>query len=457
MNSAPTLRLSMSTKCAYAVGHVGLQMLVAAMSFFLMVFLTDVALVAPAVAGSALMIGKLWDTINDPLMGWLSDRTRSRHGRRRVYLIYGAGPLALLSAVLWMMPVGLPPLWAFVWIVVVYSVFDTALTLVQMPYTALAADMSFDYDDRTSLMAVASVGMLVGYILGSVAMPLLVKSATTPQAGYMLAGGVLGLIAGASVAFVAWRVREPALDAHAIVDATPWASFGSTLKNRPFLVLTSAFGLIRLGLTIVQMMLVYFVQYHLHEGRDTLPKLMLTMLVVVGVSIVFWKWATQRWEKNTTYAAGMVISAAAIGSTFWLQPGQLGMMYAFMVVVGIGMGAHWVVPAAMLPDVIDEGQILTGDRRAGMYLGVYGMIDKLARTLGAAIVGWMLQAYDYVPNAAQTEEALTGIRVAFGPVPALCIALAIPLLLAYSITRARHGKIREQISRAQAPQGSEPA
>lgn len=457
MNSAPTPHLPLSTKCAYAVGHVGLQMLVAAMSFFLMVFLTDVALVAPGVAGAALMIGKLWDTVNDPMMGWLSDRTRSRHGRRRVYLIYGAAPLALLSGLLWMMPAGLPPLWAFIWIVVVYSVFDTALTLVQMPYTALAADMSFDYDDRTSLMAVASVGMLVGYILGSVAMPLLVKSAATPQAGYMLAGGMLGLIAGASVAFVAWRVREAAPDAHTIVDATPWASFGSTLKNRPFLVLTSAFGLIRLGLTIVQMMLVYFVQYHLHEGRETLPKLMLTMLLVVGASIVFWKWATQRWEKNTSYAAGMAISAAAIASTFWLQPGQLGLMYAFMVVVGIGMGAHWVVPHAMLPDVIDEGQARTGDRRAGMYLGVYGMTDKLARTLGAAIVGWMLQAYHYVPNVAQTEEALTGIRVAFGPLPALCIALAIPLLLAYSITRARHGSIREQIGLAQAAGRREPA
>ena len=448
MNAASPARLSLSTKLAYSVGNVGIQMLVAAMSFFLMVFLTDVALVAPAVAGSALMLGKLWDAVNDPLMGWLSDRTRSRHGRRRVYLIYGALPLGLLAAMLWMMPAGLPPIWAFVWIVVVYTVFDTALTLVQMPYAALSADMTTDYDERTSLMAIASIGALIGYILGSVAMPMMVKSAATPQYGYMLAGGVLGLIVGASVAFVAWRVHEPATEARSeAVDATPWASLASTLKNRPFLTLASAFGLIRLGLTIVQMMLVYFVVYQLHEHKEMLPKLMLVLLLMVGISIVFWKWATERWEKNITYAAGMMVSAAGIGWTFWIQPGQLGPMFACVAVIGIGMGAHWVVPYAMLPDAIDEGQAATGERRSGMYLGVFGLFDKLARTVGAALVGWVLQAFNYVPNVPQTEEALLGIRIAFGVLPPAFIILAIPLLLAYPITRARHAVVRERLGR----------
>lgn len=441
MSGVPVGRLSTATKIAYAVGNVGLQMLVAAMGFFLMVFLTDVALVAPGVAGSALMIGKMWDTINDPLMGWLSDRTQSRHGRRRVFLIYGAAPLGLLAAGLWMMPVGLSPVLAFIWIVVVYTMFDTALTLVQMPYSALAADMTYDYDERTSLMAIASIGALAGYILGSVAVPIIVKSAATPHAGYRLAGGILGLIVGASVAFVAWRVREPPSAVCEKTRVMPWASFASTLKNRPFVVLISAFALVRLGLTIVQMMLVYFVVYGLRESQEILPKLMLCLLLMVGISIAFWRWVAQHWEKNLTYAAGVLTMGIAIALTFWLQPGHNGLMFVAIAVIGIGMGAHWVIPFAMLPDTIDEGQVATGDRRSGMYMGVYGMVDKIARTLGTAIVGGLLQSYNYVPNVAQTSEALFGIRLAFGPLPALCMLLAIPFLLAYPITRTRQPMI----------------
>ena len=105
MTSTPAQRspLTLGTSVSYAVGNVGMQMLVAGMSFFLMIFYTDVALVPPAVAGAALLIGKVWDTVNDPLFGWLTDRTRSRFGRRRVYLWFGSAPLAVLAAAVWMM------------------------------------------------------------------------------------------------------------------------------------------------------------------------------------------------------------------------------------------------------------------------------------------------------------------------------------------------------------------
>ena len=102
--TALATRLSLGTKLGYATGNVGLQMQIAAMNFMLMIFYTDVALVAPAVAGAALLVGKVWDTINDPLFGWMTDRTRSRHGRHRVYLIYGAIPLGLAAAAVWMVP-----------------------------------------------------------------------------------------------------------------------------------------------------------------------------------------------------------------------------------------------------------------------------------------------------------------------------------------------------------------
>lgn len=443
--------LTLGTKLSYAVGNVGLQMLIAAMGFLLMIFYTDVALVPPAVAGAALLVGKVWDTINDPLFGWVTDRTRSRWGRHRVYLVYGAIPLAVVAAAVWMVPPGLSPVAAFLWIAITYTLFDTLMTLVQLPYQAMAANLTRDYDERTSLMAFASLGALIGFFAGSVLMPVLVRAAPDARTGYALAGACFGLAAGMAVAVVAWRVREPVADeAAAPADPAPaWDSvrhtLQGTLRNRPFLLLVSAAGLVRLGLTLVQGALAYFVIYQLQGAQGDLPKLMAILLGVVGVSLFVWKRVVDRWEKNRAYILGLVFSAAGLVVLYWIQPGQQGMLAAVLALIGIGMGAHWIVPYAMVPDTIDHGHMLAGERTTGMYYGLYGLVDKIARTVATVVVAAVLDWTHYVPNVAQTELALQGIRTMTGLLPALCLALAIPLLMAYPITRARHGEIRRSV------------
>ena len=455
--SAPSAhaRLGLGTKLGYAVGNVGLQMLIAAMSFLLMIFYTDVALVPPAVAGAALLVGKVWDTVNDPLFGWLTDRTRSRHGRHRVYLIYGALPLAVAAAAVWMVPPGLSPIAAFVWIAVTYTVFDTLLTLVQLPYQAMAANMTRDYDERTSLTAFASTGALVGFFAGSVLMPVLVRAAPDARTGYALAGAVFGVAAGLAVAVVAWRVREPEPDTAATPAPTgarpAWASvratLRTTLRNRPFVLLMGAATLVRLGLTLVQASLAYFVLYQLQGDKGDLPRLMGTLLGVVGLSLFVWKHVVDRWEKNRAYLLGLVLCAAGLLALYWVGPGEQRRVTAILVVIGIGMGAHWIVPFAMVPDTIDHGHAQAGERQTGMYYGLYGLMDKLARTLATVLVAAMLDLTGYVPNVAQSAGALQGITLMTGVLPALCLVLAMPLLLAYPITRARHAGIVQQTAR----------
>lgn len=456
--TGPATRLTLGTKLGYATGNVGLQMLIAAMNFMLMIFYTDVALVAPAVAGAALLVGKVWDTVNDPLFGWMTDRTRSRLGRHRVYLIYGAAPLAIAAAAVWMVPPGLSPWAAFLWIALTYTVFDTLMTLVQLPYQAMAANMTRDYDERTSLTAYASMGALLGFFAGSVFMPMLVRAAPDARTGYALAGSCFGLVAGVAVAVVAWRVREPAesVAEQAVrpVDAdTPamWESVRETLRttlhNRPFLMLMGAATLVRLGLTLVQASLAYFVIYQLQGDKGDLPRFMGTLLGVVGLSLFMWKRVVDRWEKNLAYILGLVFCAAGLVALYWVGPGDQRLVTAILVVVGIGMGAHWIVPFAMVPDTIDHGHMQTGERKTGMYYGLYGLMDKLARTLATVLVAGMLDVTGYVPNVAQSATALQGITLMTGILPAVCLVLAIPLLVAYPITRSRHADILERSGR----------
>ncbi|RYF77933.1 MAG: symporter [Comamonadaceae bacterium] len=440
--------LTLGTKLSYSVGNVGLQMLIAAMNFMLMIFYTDVALVAPAVAGAALLVGKVWDTVNDPLFGWVTDRTRSRHGRHRVYLIYGAIPLGIAAAAVWMVPPGLSPLAAFFWIAITYTVFDTLMTLVQLPYQAMAANMTRDYDERTSLTAYASMGALIGFFSGSVFMPMLVRAAPDARTGYALAGSCFGLVAGVAIAVVAWRVREPAASPVLPDEAEPPAMWESvretlrtTLRNRPFLMLMSAATLVRLGLTLVQASLAYFVIYQLQGDKGDLPRYMGTLLGVVGLSLFVWKIVVDRWEKNWAYILGLALCAGGLIALYWVGPGDQRLVTGILVIVGIGMGAHWIVPFAMVPDTIDHGEMQAGERKTGMYYGLYGLMDKLARTLATVMVAGMLDITGYVPNVAQSASALQGITLMTGVLPAVCLVLAIPLLVAYPITRTRHADI----------------
>ena len=143
-DTAASERLSVKTKLLYGVGDVGNAVVNAAIQFFLMIFYTDAALIAPALAANALLVGKIWDGINDPLFGWLSDRTTSRFGKRRAYMILGAAPLAVSIMLLWIVPHGLSELGVFLWIAGTFIFFDTMWTATNVPYYALTAELTED-------------------------------------------------------------------------------------------------------------------------------------------------------------------------------------------------------------------------------------------------------------------------------------------------------------------------
>ncbi len=432
--------LPRSHKALYALGAFGMQTLIAGISFFLMVYYTDVALIPPALASTALLVGKIWDIINDPLFGWYADYSKpGRFGRRRTFLVYGTLPLALSFVFLWMIPDGLSPTAAFLWIALSYILFDTLFTIVSVPYSAMGTELTEDYDERTSLAAYMSIGALLGYISGAILMPALFNGAGEPHTGYAMAACVLGLIAGITIGFLAWKLQEPMAERGAQGHKVGFLQGASrVLKNRPFLILITAFSLIRLGLTLLQTTLVYFILYQVQTDKALIPGLMMLLLVTVGFFIPLWKWIAERWNKNIAYALGMTFTSLAVLASFWIQPNQLLFTRLLFICVGAGMAAHWVVPWAMLPDAINYARRHKQERNAGIYYGLYGLADKITRTLGTVSVGWVLQWVGYVPNVAQAEQALTGIRLLFGPVPALFIFLAVPLLISYPINRRIH-------------------
>jgi GPH family glycoside/pentoside/hexuronide:cation symporter len=394
-------------------------------------------------------VGKIWDGINDPLFGWISDRTSSRFGKRRVYMIFGALPLAIAILLLWLVPRGLSDAWIFVWIALTFVLFDTAWTLTNVPYYALTAELTDDYDERASLTAFRMVLGVPAYIVGAALTPAIVGLFATQRAGY----GAIGIIYGVLAAVVLWiaaaGLKERKRISQSQAGTPPLQTFLATLKNRPFVQLLGAYLVANTAFALIKTLMAYFLTYQLGMEKQV-PVVMFLLLVFVGLFLFPWKMLSDRWNKGPAYALGLAIGGLALAATFLLPHEPTGWVYLIAVVAGIGFSANWVFPWAMVPDVVEYDRMETGEHRGGMYYGVWGLAVKVSEALGITATGWVLQLYGYVPNVEQSARTLFGMRLFFGPVPLVFFALALPLLIWFPITRASHAEMRRKLEEGEA-------
>ena len=443
-------KVSGRVKVMYGVGDMGASMLTAITQFFLLFYYTDVALINPAVVGSALMVGKLtWDAVNDPLFGYLSDRTKTRWGRRRPYLLFGAVPLALVTWLLFSIPVGLQGASAF-WVVLLsFLLFDTAHTIITVNYSALTPDLSRDYDERTSITTVREIFTVLGYILGAATTTLVAdfffkNMGLSRHASYSCMGAFFGVVAMIAVLITAFGVREKTV---AIEPAKipPFKAVASTFKNKPFMWLMGCFLLTNLAFTLLTTLLPYYLIYQLEMTKE-LPMVMIVMLGAIGLFLYPMKLLTDRIGKGPAYAVGLGIAAIACAATFFMPHHPTALIYVIGAVAGMGFSAQWVCPWSMLPDVVEYDELRTGQRQEGLYYGMWNFITKFTNAFGIALAGWSLAWFGYVANAAHTtDRALFGIKLFFGPLSAVAIFIALPFLATYPMTRASHAKIMEEL------------
>lgn len=445
-------KLPARTKFFYGVGDLGNATVNSAIQFFLMKFYTDAALVVPALAGSALLVGKMWDAINDPLAGWFTDRVRSPLGKRRVFMIFGAIPLGIAIALLWRVPTA-SRLATFLWIAFTFIVFDTLWTLTNVPYYALTSELSDDYDERSSLTAYRMAMAVPAYLVGAALTPAIVGLFALQTTGYGFIGIVYGALAAGALLISAAGIRERGAAAVAPAEASPLRSLRLALRNRAFVWLCGAYLVINVAFAFVKTLMAYFLEYQLLMKEQT-ALVMGLMLICVTLALPFWRWLGERMDKGPAYALGMAVGALAVAATFLLPHEPTGMVYPLAVLAGVGFSAQWIFPWAMVADVADFDRAQTGQQRSGMYFGVWGLATKVSEALALAAVGWILSGVGYVPNVEQTPFALLGIRGFFGPVPALFIFVTLPLLVRYPITRASHAEVRARLEALESGAGA---
>lgn len=443
--SGKSQKLSAKTKWLYGIGDIGNATVNSAIQFFQMIFFTDAALIGPALAGSALMIGKIWDAINDPLFGWITDRTKSRFGKRRVYMLFGAIPLGLSITLLWFVPAGMSQVMTFIWIAGTFMLFDTLWTMTNVPYYAMTSELTDDYDERSSLTVYRMALAVPFYLIGAALTPMIVGFFAVARTGYGFVGIIYGALAALALLISASGLRERTKVVEAKGEANPLKSLKLAFLNKKFVYLCLIYFVTNISFAFAKGLMAYFVQYQLLM-KDMISIVMGLMLVCVVISLPIWKKVADKWDKGPAYGVGMGIGALALVLLFFLPNNPTFWIYPIVVLAGFGFGSNWVFPWAMIADVSDYDRVETGQFRSGIYYGVWGLATKISEALAIAVIGWILAGFGYVANVAQTPNALLGIRLFFCIVPAVCIFIALPFLLKYPITRKGHAKVRARLT-----------
>ena len=459
LSKVPSTPLNLKTKLAYGVGEFGKEMPGSILVFFILFFLTNVVGLNPGFAGGVLMLGRIWDAISDPMIGWLSDRTQSRWGRRYPWMLLAAAPLGFCFFLQWWIPPTSEPWGLFGYYSLIAILLFTALTSVAIPHAALAAELTQGYDERTNLASFKSAFSIGGSILGLLLAQLIFAIITDTQQQYLILGGVIGAISAISISLCVWGTYQRYWSMHAIrrqpqavSSLSIWRQIQIAFSTRPFLYVLGVYLCSWVGLQVSAAILPYFVVNVMGLAENHFTQMAIAVQGTALTMMLFWANLGQRVGKRAIYCMGIPVTLVALIGFFLLQPGQIGLMYGLGVMVGIGLSTAYLVPWSMLPDVIDLDELNTGQRREGIFCGFLIQLQKLGTAIAIFLVGQMLNWSGFVSGvegqtpSAQPESALWAIRWLMGPLPGITLAIGVVLAAFYPISREVHQQILLKLS-----------
>jgi len=447
-------KLSRWTKFFYGSGDIGFSLTSTIVSTYLLIFMTDIVGIPIGLAGIPILIGRSWDWINDPLVGHISDRARTRWGRRRPFLLFGALPFGLTFVMLWYRPPWEDTLPLVAYYAAAYVLYEIAATFVYMPYFALTPELTSDYDERTSLTSYRMFFSILGSLIAFTA-PLLIIDTFEPQnAPRVAAMGVIFAAASALpllLVFFGTRERQAYMTQE---QPRLRQSLQAAWQNRPFRYSLGIFLLTWICMGVIQLVLLYFLKYWLRrEGESDL--IMAVIFVTAILALPLWQWVAHKWSKRWAYVAGVafwavmqILLVTVTAST------SMPIILILCFLAGIGVAAAHVLPWAIIPDAIEWDEWQTGKRHEGMFYSLTTLIHKIALSAAVAVVPLVLEFTGYEPNVAQQPSGvLWGLRILVGPIPAILLCAGILLAIRYPLTRERYAQILRELEARQQNRG----
>ena len=448
MNAPKLEKVPFFKKLTYAMPAFSLAVVGIPVYVYLPKFYTDVVGIEIASLGIILFSVRIFDAVTDPAIGYISDRTRTKSGRRRPYIALGSIFVAMAMYFLFNPPVA-SPVFETIWFAVfIYALF-LFWTIVVVPYESLGPEITFDYNDRTSLFALRD-GLLIAGTLLAASSPAIVQwifSLSADADGERAKFFWISILYAPLIIVTCWWC---VLSIKEIPQSTPeqrgslWQGVRQVTRNRPFMILLVAYTISAIGNNLPATLILYYVQYVL---KSDLADLFLLIYFASGILFLpGWIMVSRKTGKKFAWLASMAINTGAFIGVFFLGPGDTIVYGVLVFLSGIGFGATLAIPSAIQADVIDYDELLTGERREGQYIGLWSISKKLAAAIGVGIGLSALGLAGYTPNIEQSDQVLLTLRALYALVPSICNIIAFGIALSYPISSGVHRDIRTAIS-----------
>lgn len=450
-------KLKIKEKIGYGFGDFASSMFWKLFSMFLMIFYTDVYGLSPATVGTMFLLVRVWDSINDPLMGIICDRTNTKSGKFRPYLLWVAVPFAVVGILTFITP-DFGTFGKLIYAYITYTLMMMVYTAINVPYSSLMGVMTSDANERTSLASFRFIGAFSGgiFVTSTAAyfIDMFKESGANEAEGYQYTVTIYAVLAAIFFIMTHRWTKErvtPAKEEKSSV----MQDLKDLSKNIPWFIMIGAgvSSLIFNSLRDGSMM--YYFKYYVQDqivpvfGMITWDKLaaayMTLWLVSNIVGVLLARPVSGAIGKKMTFIVAMLISAVTSVFLYWLKPGQIELIFGLNIIIGISAGIVLPLIWSMYADIADFSEWKTGRRATGLIFSSSSMSQKMGWTLGGAIAGWILGAYGFQANVEQTAESLTGIRLMLSFFPAIGALLSAVFIYFYQLNEGFMKKVGAEL------------
>lgn len=442
-------KLPSKVKLAYGLSGYYSFITWTAFSYYGLYFFTDVVGLSAIFAGALISLGTLWDAITDPVVGGISDNLKSKYGRRRPLIIGGALPFVIIS-ILMFTDWGFSEPIAKVYFATMVLLYYTAQTVLDISTSALGSEMTLDYDERSTLatyknyfglmatVAISPTLVLVSYFGGWF---------ENSNFGWSLTIALYMIIALVFI-LILWKTTK-GYERHRenVINKFSFNDMKEIFKNKALRIVAMIFSIGIFANTINYAIQVYYFTNYVQMTEGQIA----TVTLVFGIASIIGAWVVDQLMKRLGKKLAWIIGVGSEGIVLvamvglFINPGQLELIYALVILMAVGNAAIYQVPWAMIPDCVDVTELYTKKRMDGIIFGIVAFLQKSSGALGAAVLGILLTFVGYTEATTQSPETISGIKNIFGfLVGFLYIAIAI-IAFKYPLTKEKQDKVREAI------------
>ena len=438
-------KLSIKEKVGYGLGDFAANIVFQTVMIFLMYYYTDIFGIPAAAVGTLFLVSRIWDAVNDPLMGALADRTKSKHGKFRPWIKWTAIPFGVMAVLMFTTP-DFSVQGKIIYAYATYILMMMIYTANNIPYGALSGVMTSDSVERTSLNSYRFVlGQSAALMVQALTLPLIAFFGAGDKAvGYQMTMGLFALIAIGMFYVTFYNTKERIEPVQ--TDPTPLKDdLKDLFSNRPWMILF-VMGLVTFIFLSLRIAVgLYYFQYYVgDEGLFSMFAVLGTIGLIIGIPLS--KPLTKKFGKRNTYIASNILSGITVLALFLPGPNDYFIAYALSALIGFFNGPGVPILWAMYADTADYSEWKYGRRATGIVFSAATFGQKFGWGIGGAITGWLLALFNYAPNTVQSDETIFGIKLMLSIIPGILMILSAGFLLFYDLTEDYMEKIQFELS-----------